>query len=113
MYKPNDTFTKIEENKITVDEIKLLMKLNGGQRLPHLENEIFSKFETGCAYLNEIRSKKLHISSASHGTCNPGYTICAYALYVINGRWFEAEKFLLMYGDSTWVDVYRNRYCGV
>jgi hypothetical protein len=72
---------------MTLDELKTLLALNGNQRLAHLEEEIFADKELYTYYLKSISTMRF--------TNDVGSMIRNYAIFVIGGRWPEAEKMIL------------------
>jgi hypothetical protein len=73
-----------------LNELKMLLALNGNQRLSHLEAEIFTREELYKFYLECISNKYEwywhYVISA-----NLPWLAYKYSMCVIKGRWSEAE----------------------
>lgn len=104
---------------ITINELKILLSLNGNQRLPHLEEEIFFSRELTVIYLERLLQEhdaEINLKSNKNNTYSD-YTITdvSRAIYVysrnkIKGRWLIAERHLLP--DTYWYKSYR-RFFGL
>jgi hypothetical protein len=81
---------------MTLDELKTLLALNGQQRLPHLETEIFADITLYTCYLESLCSK--YEWYRHYDTKDPldiGWLVLSYAELVIQGRWPEAEHIII------------------
>jgi hypothetical protein len=78
---------------MTLDELKLLLTLNGQQRIPYAEEEIFFSKPLYTYYLEEI-SKNYNWFHAYDRECisDLEWLACRYAKDVIKGRWLEVES---------------------
>ena len=110
-----------------LNELRVLLALNGNKRVPDLEAEIFANFATADFYLNSICKKYnwydiespiselayLYIAEEIHSPwpeAEPILLLTAedayyYAVYVLKARWPEAEA--IIHTDST----YWSHYC--
>jgi hypothetical protein len=88
---------------MTLDELKTLLALNGQQRIPYAENEIFGNIELTDVYLKSLCYSRRHRPWSN--SCIAWYAYW-YAAHVIKGRWPEAE--LLIKSDK----IARNYYMG-
>lgn len=102
---------------ITLDELKLLLSLNGNQRLPHLESEIFSgtiemrNFYLECMTRFRLDNRGLtEYVAFDHarirGQYDAEWAVYMYSKLVIKGRWKEAECVFAI--NSTWWTEYKD-----
>jgi hypothetical protein len=85
------------------DELKMLLALNGNQRLPHLEEEIFSDENLYSYYLVEICN--IYIWCCHYSNCDDYAGLAhMYAMDVIGDRWPEAEA--VIFSDFMWSVMY-------
>jgi hypothetical protein len=75
---------------LNIDELKILLTLNGQQRLPHLESEIFASRDLYTCYLDALcKDYDWYENYSNYGI---GCIAYRYSKSVIKGRWPEAEK---------------------
>jgi hypothetical protein len=77
-----------------LDELKMLLALNGNRRIPHLEEEIFASKKLYTFYLEELIDRKmpeLMLYNIDSEYFNSPWLAYKYALDVIKSRWTEAE----------------------
>lgn len=89
---------------MNINEIELLLTLNGGKRIPHLEEEIFTcKHVIILSYLRGI-SPPYH-----NNNIDTLFLIYVISADIIKGRWPEAEKIILLpaHRNNIWVSYYR------
>lgn len=87
---------------MTKDELKLLLSLNGGQRIFHLEQEIFASRSLSNTYLNTLCSQYQWYRP---GTSND-WLVYFYARNVIKWRWPEAEFLILRHHPGEPISLY-------
>lgn len=101
---------------LTVDELNTLLVLNGNKRIPHLEVEIFEDIELYVPYIIKLATAINMKLNSDNITCllaryafitncrwpvaellisKDPYAAFYYSLYVIKGRWKEAEWCIL------------------
>lgn len=106
---------------ISIDELEILLNLNGNNRLVHLEKDIFNCPDVQVIYLYLTRiidncSCKSHVyeylkSSSGHtiqsdtGAC---WAIFYISEHVLHGRWTEAECILIK--DEWWYNTYNIKH---
>lgn len=73
------------------NELQTLLILNGGKRIEHLEEEIFSSDELAKCYISFIVEKEIPILRTRLSTEKAAF----YACYVLQKRWLEAEPFIV------------------
>jgi hypothetical protein len=89
---------------MTLGELKTLLALNGRQRIPYAEVEIFADKELCICYLIELnRAKHWSIDSINSWPEDAdifdidkfsAYLVYSYARYAIKNRWPEAEHII-------------------
>lgn len=83
-----------------IDELQVLLALNGNARLYHLETEIFANESLATTYTTALTpwyrsGKRLLLTQR----------VYAYSRYIIGGRWPEAEECIMKYPDE-WTAKY-------
>jgi hypothetical protein len=89
----------------TCKDLKILLSLNGNNRLPHLEKEIFSSRELYTLYLCKLAETcdiSVYDVEEIDDMC---WVIYSYSKYVIHARWPEAESVILL--NLRWGTWYR------
>lgn len=96
---------------IVLEELKLLLSLNGDQRLPHLEKEIFTNRCLTVYYLERLiidlneGTQISIIRDKTKTTANDlAWAVYIYSKYKIKDKWPIAEKFLSE--DPHWYNCY-------
>jgi hypothetical protein len=87
---------------MTLDNLKMLLALNGKQRIHYMEPEIFASKRLYKRYLNNICSAYDFYNE--YTDVSPGTLIYYYSWDIIKGRWPEAEKVIA--NDSNWAYYY-------
>ena len=77
-----------------VEELKLLLALNGNSRILYLENEIFANSELTLCYLAHMHAYRTGNPVMYLNIEDVPWVIYAYARDIIKGRWVEAEPTL-------------------
>jgi hypothetical protein len=99
---------------MTLAELKTLLALNGQQRIPYAEEEIFSTDELYEFYLESISSKHIWFEDyIKDGMAGLSWIAYSYAHEVIKGRWLAAERIILTEKDFTFyyaTDVIKGRW---
>jgi hypothetical protein len=78
---------------MTLDELKTILVLNGNQRIPYAEVEIFENPKLTNIYLHSISSEYKWYFGINYCSDVP-WTAYRYAKNVIKGRWIEAEPLI-------------------
>jgi hypothetical protein len=77
---------------MTLDELKTLLALNGKQRIPYAEEEIFDNKDLYTCYLDEICKNTYWINQLTSTESGSLSAIAyLYAKLEIGSRWMEAE----------------------
>jgi hypothetical protein len=93
---------------MTVDDLKMLLALNGNNRIPHLEEEIFTSEELYNCYICELSKGKMWYSQHNEiDGNNISLWLFFYAKYTMESRWPEAEHII---AKSRVVSNYYNSY---
>jgi hypothetical protein len=79
---------------VTVDELKTLLALNGQQRIPYMESEIFVDKELYTFYLEHICSKYSWFFEDTISR-TPTHLAFLYACEIIKDRWPSAEGIII------------------
>ncbi len=87
-----------------IDELKILLALNGNQRIEHLEAEIFANKKITTVYLHSL-CKDFPWYKPTDSNANLADT---YALYILNARWPLAER-VIVSDPSRW-EYYKKDY---
>jgi hypothetical protein len=91
---------------MTLADLKTLLALNGNQRLPHLEVEIFADIILYTCYLESICSKYVWYKSYHKDRSGDlAWLVYVYTYNVIKDRWVEAEAVIAE--DPNWMRRYR------
>lgn len=93
---------------MTLNELQILLALNGNERIEYAECEIFANIELYTCYLESICSDKWWMFDYDKdGTGELAWLAYMYASDVIDDRWLEAEPIVVT--DSKWTYYYAVR----
>lgn len=101
---------------MTKKELKILLALNGNQRLVHLEDEIFSSSDY--VIVHYVKCAIYYSTFTGAGVIGPEYIkikdvphiLFYFSRRVIKGRWIAAETIFDRFNKDSWSTCY-NRYC--
>jgi hypothetical protein len=79
---------------MTLDELKTLLALNGQQRIPYVEVEIFASKELYAWYLHELCKHKCWEEIYTMEPDLYCFLAYSYADFILDGRWPEAETLI-------------------
>jgi hypothetical protein len=86
---------------MTIDELKMLLALNGNQRIPYAENEIFGNTPLYFYYITALTEKYDWVTQHALSVAGPlddldiKWLAFRYAYAIIGKRWPEAEKIII------------------
>lgn len=93
---------------MTIDELQLLLTLNGNKRLPHLEEEIFANYTKHASTLAHVYLHNLCKDCKWYSIAHDDDTLVLhYALLELGSRWVEAE--CVIYEWKFWTNAYNSR----
>jgi hypothetical protein len=89
---------------MTLNELKTLLALNGNQRLPHLEEEIFADKSLYTVYVVSLCKNFDRLELYKKRIENISWLIFRYATSILKSRWPESE--LVIAKDRYYADWY-------